>query len=227
MRKNGFTLVEISISVLVLSLLLGIIIFLYQRSNAAFSITVWKQERTAQAERFWTHFRKHAEEATDELVIPDSEMGKPHPKIEKVSNRPILINPMPNVAEKSNLLAWNVSQLKFDFSATMAHSQETSQYYLEKNKKRVALFCKGKEKPIAEIDDVIEISFSMKSLVKADNVSYETEVDGIAPNAIGTLLEISMILAPPKTGLAKDLRIPYNHKFKLNVAAEESTSPMY
>ena len=81
--KKGFTVIEVIISTLVLSILATGIMFLFQRSNSAFSITLWKQERTKQAEIFWTHFRKCIEEASDYLEIPDDQMGKPHPEDKK------------------------------------------------------------------------------------------------------------------------------------------------
>ncbi len=117
--KKGFTVVEIIISALVLSLLISGIMFLFKRSNAAFSITLWKQERTKQAEMFWTHFRKHIEEASDLLEIPDNQLGKPHPEVKKTASKPILVHMSPNtVQDKQKILAWNVSLLDFDFSNT-------------------------------------------------------------------------------------------------------------
>lgn len=232
MNRRAFTLVEIAISALVLALLLGGCIFIYQRSNSAFSITLWKQERTAQAERFWTHFRKHIEEASDLLVIPDDEMGNAHPRLQKQKDMPILIHSYPgSIGEnsKANLLAWNVSTLDINFE-TKTHSSKSETFCLEKDGRRV--FLKGeKDKVIAELYDVVSVAFEVKPIVKTSDSPYESIGGSGAPvddaTVVGTLLEISITMAPPKLAIAEKTKIPQNHKFRLNVNSKTSDNPEY
>ena len=232
MNKRAFTLVEIAIASLVMFALMGGCMYLYQRSNDAFSITLWKQERTAQAERFWTHFRKNIEEASDLLEITDDQMGFPHPKVTKSKEMPILVHTSAGSLkenDKANLLAWNVSILNIDFEAGN-HSSKSENFQLVKEGRKVLL--KGsKAKPIAEMDDVVAIAFDVKSIVKADDTSYETIVSDTAVSGsakiVGTLLEISLTMAPPKKSIGEGNRLPQNHKFRLNVAADMSTDPKY
>jgi prepilin-type N-terminal cleavage/methylation domain-containing protein len=232
MKKKGFTLTEIIISTLVLSIIAIVVMYLFQRSNAAFSITVWKQERAAQAETFWSHFRKHIEEASDLLEIPDSQMGKPHPEVKKIESRPILVHTSPNTVQgKENILAWNVSHLDFDFSSAGAHSSSSTIYYLVKDDKKVYLIEGRGTKPIAELDDVTDINFDTRSLKYTSERSYTTIVgkDESVPieEVAGTLLEITLTITPPKNYIGEGNRIPHSNKFKLNVASKKTNNVSY
>ena len=227
--KKGFSLVEIIITTLVLSLLLGGIMFLFQRSNAAFSITLWKQERTKQAELFWTQFRKYIEEASDLLEIPDDQLGKPHPEVKKIAARPLLVHPSPNMEVKNRILGWNVSHLDFDFSNLGAHNSNSKCYFLEKDGRRVSLVSSD-QKVIAVLDDIEEINFVVKPLVNIEERSYTTlsNSDAVSQDSmVGTLLEISLTMTPPKREMAQGNRIPHNHKFKLNVAFDKKANVDY
>ncbi len=228
--KKGFTVVEVMISTLLLSILIGGIMFLFQRSNSAFSITLWKQERTRQAEVFWTHFRKYIEEASDLLEIPDDQLGKPHPDVKKKESKPILVHSSPNSESKGKILGWNVSHLEFDFSNTGAHSSKSEYYFLVKDGRKISLTSSTSSKPIAVLDDIQEINFVAKPLVKVEERSYTTlsNSDTLSPNDMdGTLLEISLTMTPPEHYVGEGNRIPHNHKFKLNVAFSKTTSINY
>ena len=227
--KKGFTVVEIMISTLVLSILIGGIMFLFQRSNSAFSITLWKQERTKQAETFWTHFRKHIEEASDLLEIPDDQLGKPHPEVKKKEAKPLHVHSSPNLADKEKILGWNVSHLDFDFSNTGAHSSHSEYYFLVKNGRKISLIS-GDNKTIAVLDDIEEINFVAKPLVKVEERSYTSlsDNDTVLPDdMVGTLLEISLTMTPPERSIGEGNRIPHNHKFKLNVAFSKTANVNY
>lgn len=228
--KKGFTVIEVIISTLVLSILIGGIMFLFQRSNSAFSITLWKQERTKQAEVFWTHFRKHIEEASDLLEIPDNQLGKPHPEVKKKEAKPLLVHSSPNLADKEKILGWNVSHLDFDFSNTGAHSSHSEYYFLEKNGKKISLTSSRSSKPIAVLDDIQDINFVTKPLVKLEERSYTSlsDSDSLSPDdMVGTLLEISLTMTPPEHSVGEGNRIPHNHKFKLNVAFSKTANVNY
>ena len=226
--KKGFTLVEIIIAGAIASLLIGGVMFLYQRSSATFSITLWKQERAKQAEIFWTHFRKYIEEATDLLDIPDTEQGKLFPKIEIKEKKPILVHITPNEIEgRENILCWNVSDLNID-SETRTHSSKSDIYYLIKDKRKVILVCEKQKKSIAELDDVEEINFVLKPItVNGRSYSDVSLGPSTGSEVTGTLLEISLTLSPPEKYIGNENRIPQNHKFKLNVASEKTTNVNY
>lgn len=229
--KRGFTLIEIIIAALILAVVSTLALYLYQRSNAAFSITLWKQERAAQAERFWTHLRRHLEAASDLLIIPDNQIGLPNPQLKKLENKPILVHSQPNsIGEegKGNLLVWNVSTLNFDMTGSYAHSYKSEVFSLVKDNKRVCLIAED-GKRIAELDDVVSVTFDAKPITKANETHYESVIFSTVPEAtvVGTLLEISISISPPESSIAKNIRIPHNHKFKLNVSAQPSTSPAY
>ena len=228
--KKGFTVIEVVIATLVLSILSGGIMLLFQRGNAAFSITLWKQERTKQAEVFWTHFRKHIEEASDLLEIPTDQLGKPHPEVNKKEPKPILVHASPNIVnDKQKILAWNVSHLDFDFTGSGLHESKSNYYYLIKDDRKITL-TDNNSKKIAELDDIDSINFIVKPLVNLEERSYTTlsETDTVpADKIVGTLLEISLTMTPPKREMAQGNRIPHNHKFKLNVAFKKTTSINY
>ncbi len=228
MRK-GFSLVEILISIMVLSIIIVGIMYLFGRSNAAFSISLWKQERTVQAERFWTQFRKYIEEASDLLDIPDDEISNPHPSLKNVASKPLLLHTNPNENEGRHIiLAWNVSTLNFDFSdAIPSHSSSSCYYYLYKEGKKITLVSSKGKKVIAQLDDVKSIQFSTKKIAyQADNNRSYAGL-GSTGDVVGTLLEISITLSPPDTYVGKGSEIPQNHKFKLNVDSHETPDPIY
>ncbi len=198
--------------------------FLYRRSAETFKITVWKQERTAQAEIFWSHMRKHLEEATNYLDLA-SQAGNSNPVIPD-DPRPFKFHPTPSTAADGNILAWNVSTTSFEFSPPYAHTSLHVCYFLVKNKKRLELRSSATAKAIAVIDDVESIAFTVSSVIRnSDN--EDTIEAGINAGAIGTMFELSLTLAPPKGYIGSELKIPQNHKFRINVAPHPDSAPSY
>lgn len=220
-NSRGFTLIEVVISVLVLSMFITIIMYLYSRSSDSFKITLWKQERTAQAELFWSYMRKHLEEATNDISFS---MGTPNPSLTEILC-PFKFHPDPNSAPSgSNVLAWNVTKTNFVYSPPYNHSSVSQKFFLSKDKHRLVL--RSADRDIASIDDVSRVEFIVVSVVK--NPANEEEiVPGFAPGAVGSLFEISITLAPPEKYIASNLRLPQNHKFRLNVAPQPDSSPSY
>lgn len=198
--------------------------FLYKRSTETFKITLWKQERTAQAEIFWSFMRKHLEEATNYLDLA-LEAGNASPIVPE-EPRPVKIHPNPSSAPDGNILAWNVSTTKFDFSPPFSHSSDHNVFSLAKKGKKLELRSSKTQKPVATLDDIDAISFIVSSVTK-NTSNEESIVTGIDPDAIGTMLEISLTLSPPEGYIAADLKIPYNHKFRINVPPHPDTAPTY
>lgn len=218
----GFTLIEVVISILVMSLFIGVIMYLYSRSSETFKITLWKQERTAQANLFWSHMRKHLEEATNEI---SPATGSPNPVL-TVNPCPLKFHPDPNsVADGGNLLAWNVTKTNFDFAPPFAHTSSSQKFYLSKEKHKLLLRSNGQT--ISSLDDVSRVEMIVVSVIKNPINNTEEIVPALDPNAVGTLVEFSVTLAPPVGYMASDLRIPQNHKFRLNVAPHSDSSPSY
>lgn len=220
----GFTIIEVVVSILILSVFLTTLMFLYSRSTDTFKITVWKQERTAQAQLFWTFMRKHLEEATNYLDI-SGQAGIPNPVIPEMP-RPFKFHPTPDTAPDGNILAWNVSKVKFDFAPPFAHNSKHTNYFLVKKDKKLMLNSSDSAKTIASLDDVDTIAFTISSITK--NATNEDQiVPNVAPAAIGTLFEVSLTLSPPDGYMAADLKIPQNHKFRINVAPNSDSAPSY
>ncbi|HNS08473.1 MAG TPA: hypothetical protein PKN29_02175 [Candidatus Ozemobacteraceae bacterium] len=223
-HKAAYTMVEALVAIVILSGFVLTMMFLYRRSTETFKITVWKQERTAQAEIFWSFMRKHIEEATNFLDLT-SEVGKENPVIPFVP-RPFKFHPTPGSAADGNILAWNVSNTKFDFSSTHAHSSQHTNFFLVKRKKRIELVSSASTKPLAALDDVEDIAFTVSSIVKDAN-KEEIITPGADPNAVGTMFEISLTLKPPQSYMASDIKIPHNHKFRVNVPPHSDSAPSY
>lgn len=212
------------VSILILSTFVVTLMFLYRRSTETFKITVWKQERTAQAELFWALMRKHLEEATNYLDLA-SQAGNENPVIPD-DPRPFKFHPIPSAAPDGNILAWNVSRAKFDYSPPFAHTSQHVNYFLVRNKKRLELRSSSSAKVMAAVDDVDDIAFTVSSVIK--NSSNEDEITaGVDANAIGTMFELSLTLKPPAGYIASDLRIPHNHKFRINVPPHSDSAPAY
>lgn len=209
---------------MILAIFIGTLMFLYSRSTDTFKITVWKQERTAQAEIFWTFMRKHLEEATNYLDL-SSQAGIPNPTIPETP-RPFKFHSNPATAGDGNLLAWNVSKAEFDFSPPYAHNSEHIFYFLVKKGKKLMLQGSNSAKVIAALDDVETVSFTVSSIVR-NATNEDSIVPGTNPGAVGTLLELSLTLAPPPGYMSGDLKIPQNHKFRINVPPHEDSAPSY
>ncbi len=220
----GFTLVEIIVTILILSGFVLTLMFLYRRSADTFKITVWKQERTAQAEIFWAFIRKHLEEATNYLDLA-SQAGNSNPVIPD-DPRPFKFHPNPSGAADGNILAWNVSTAKFDFSPPYAHNSQHVNYFLVKNDKRLELRSSATGKPLAVIDDVDSIAFTISSVTR-NATNEDTITPGVVAGAIGTMFEVSLTLKPPASYIAADIKIPQNHKFRINVAPHSDSAPSY
>ncbi|EKE22395.1 MAG: hypothetical protein ACD_6C00847G0002 [uncultured bacterium] len=120
-------------------------------------------------------------------------------------------------------MAWNVSKTTFDLP-TSNHTSVHNIFALVKDGRRLSLVGGGGRSVF--IDDVVRIEFKVSSVIKSLNNAEDT-IDGANPAAIGTLLEISLILAPPDGFIAGDLRVPMNHKFRLNVAPFVDSAPTY
>ncbi len=221
-KKNaGFTITEIIISIAVLSLLFLVIMYLYGRSSDSFKITLWKQQRTAQSEIFWTHMRKHLEEATNELNLPDPFDANPDIN---VVPRPLKFNPTAATLENGIILAWRSSKINFKFEPSPNHSITENTFFLLKKGRTVEL--KSGSDSISKIEDVEVIDVKATSVLKTSE-NDETFVNGANPDALGTVIEISITLSPPKGYLAEDLKLPQSHKFRLTVGSAEDSSPSY
>lgn len=218
-NKSGITLTELVIAAAVMSSLSLVLFAMYSRGTDTFKITAWKQERTAQSEIFWAGMRKHLEEASNlyDMSLPDA-AGSPNPVIPEVA-RPIQIHPDPSSVADGNILVWNSSQLNFQFAPPFAHTSTNQTFFLRKNGRRLTLIMDqaGQRRTITRLDDVVDITFVVESVVK--NLNNEEEiVNGFVADASGTMLAVSIILAPPQGYVAEQLRVPQNHKFRLNVA---------
>jgi len=222
--RQGFTIAETLVAIMIFSGFIFTMMSLYRRSTDSFKITVWKQERTAQSEIFWAFMRKHLEEATNYLDLA-GQAGQANPVIPE-DPRPFKFHPNPSAAADGNIAAWNVSTTKFDFSSSHAHASQHTNYFLVKNKKRLELKSSATAKPIAALDDVEEISFTISSIVK-NATNEDSIIAGIDPNAIGTLVELALTLKPPADYLASDIKMPQNHKFRVNVAPHSDSAPAY
>lgn len=217
--SKGFTIVEVVVSIMVFSAFLSVLMYLYSRSNESFKITLWKQQRTAQAEIFWSFMRKHLEEATNELKI-DQFSSNPNISFDL---RPLKFHPNPTSVANGNILAWNSSKVHFVFVPTPNHKIDQKFFFLCKDKKRLEL---RSGRVISKIDDVSSVNFNITS-VKKGGGNEEFLDPGADPSSVGTILEISIILSPPDGYMAKDLKIPQNHKFRLNVGSMPDPSPAY
>ncbi len=222
--NKGYTLVEAVVAILILSGFILTLMFLYRRSTETFKITVWKQERTAQAEIFWSFMRKHLEGATNYLDLA-GQAGNANPVIPE-SPKPFKFHPTPAGAGDGNILAWNISSAKFDYAPPYAHTSQHTSYFLVKKKKRLELRSSAGSKVLAALDDVDDISFTVSSVVRNVN-NEDTIVPGVAPAAMGTLFEVSLTIQPPAGYMAADLKIPHNHKFRINVAPHSDSAPSY
>ncbi len=220
-NKKAFTIIEILVSIVVMSIFIIGVMYLYSRSSDSFKITAWKQERTAQADIFWANARKALEEATNDLRFEAGAAMNPTLKEEL---KPIKIHPDPGGAPDGNILAWNVSKTTFDM-ATAKHSSIHSVYALTKQGRRLNLV--GGDRRPGVLDDVVDIKFTVSSVMKTANNDEEIKEKIIDSAAIGTLLEIAITLAPPPNFIAGDLRVPMNHKFRLNVAPFSDSAPTY
>ena len=220
-EKAGFTIVELVIAILVFSIFVGILMYLYSRSNDSFKITFWKQQRTAQSEIFWAHMRKHLEEATNQLV-PEQFVDNPDVNI---NIKPLKFHDDPTSVNDGNIMAWNCSKVNFNFSPSPNHNAVHSIYLLEKKGGTIRLKNSGKE--VSKIEDVESIEIKVIS-IKKDSVNFEEVFSGGPdPDAVASVVEISLTLSPPKGYLAEDLKIVQNHKFRANVGATVDSAPSY
>ncbi|MGM0600642.1 MAG: PulJ/GspJ family protein [Candidatus Rifleibacteriota bacterium] len=218
-RASGFTIVEVVIAILVFAVFAGILMSLYSGSSDSFKITSWKQKRTAESAIFWAFLRKHLEEATNELEV---EQYMQNPDI-TVNIKPCKFHPNPDAAS-GNILVWNCSKVNFQFAPSANHTVEHSIFKLVRSNRKIEL--KDGGKAIAQIHDVDSVALKVTSIKKqADN--QEIVIDGPDADAIGAIIEISLVLTPPKGYMAKDLKIVQNHKFRINVAAISDTAPDY
>jgi prepilin-type N-terminal cleavage/methylation domain-containing protein len=218
-NKKAFTIIEIVVSIMVFSVFIMAVMYLYSRSSDSFRITAWKQERAAQSDIFWAQARKALEEATNRLEFSTDILN---PTLTE-SPRPVKIHPDPSSAPNGNILAWNVSRTIYDM-ASSNHTSEHSIYSIARQNRRLVINGGGGRAPV--LDDVVAIEFIVSSVIKTANNAEEI-VAGINADAIGTLLEISLTLAPPDGYIARDLKVPMSHKFRLNVAPFSDSAPTY
>lgn len=219
-KQRAFTIIEVVIAMMVLSIFITIIMYLYSRSSDSFKITLWKQERTAQAEIFWAHMRKHLEEATNDLSVA---VGTPNPSIIALPC-PLKFHPDPNVLANGNIMAWNVSKTNFEFSPPYAHSSISEKFFLTKNGRQVIL--RSSSKKIAQLDDVDKVRINVASVIK-NTTNDEEIVPALVPTAVGCLVELAVTLTPPPSYRMQELIIPQNHKFRLNVPPHADSAPSY
>jgi hypothetical protein len=202
---------------MILAVFVTVLMYMYSRSSDSFKITLWKQQRTAQSEMFWTFMRKHLEEATHDLQV---EAFVENPNV-TISPKHLKFHPTPGNAT-GTILAWNCSKVKFEPS--LNHSVSHSTVLLNKTGPLLELVVDGKT--VAKLNDVDNIDFKITS-VHTDAANEEFLNIGADPDAVGSIIEISLVLSPPDGYLAESQRIVQNHKFRLNVGAVPDSSPAY
>lgn len=210
------------VAITVFASFVTILMYLYSRSNDSFKITLWKQQRTAESERFWTHMRKHLEEATNELNIPDPFVANPDVE---VNIKPLKFHANPSSVSGGNIMAWNCSKVDFNFIPKPSHSVSHSIYFLEKNGRTVSLKSGGKT--ISKVEDVDNVEIKVTSIKKLSGTFEEVHDLGPDVDAVASIVEMSMTLTPPQGFMAQDLRITQNHKFRANVGATNDSAPSY
>ena len=196
---------------------------MYRRSTETFKITVWKQERTAQAEIFWAFMRKHLEEATNFLDLT-SEVGKDNPVIPFIP-RPFKFH-RHQTAPPMAIFSPGTFQTQSSPFPAIRTLKPAHQFFLVKRKKRIELVSSASAKPLAAIDDVEDIAFTISSILKDGNKEEITN-PGADPNAVGTMFEISLTIKPPQGYIASEIKIPHNHKFRVNVPPHSDSAPSY
>lgn len=215
---RGFTLVEVLVSVGVLALLGTGLMILYRNSMLSYRITSWKQERTRQAELFWNHLRKPLEEASDLLQRQD--LGGGRWTITKTS-RPLEFHP---AGGEGKFMAWQVDH----YNPATGLVEGPLTFRLIRDRGRILMpFLPGPNKTVLE--DVAQINIRATQITQANNTfAEELDLSGTSPDAIvGSILEISIILAPPPGANAPDIKLVQNAKFKLVVEARPTPTPSY
>lgn len=220
-RSHGFTIVELLVAITVFAAFIMVLMFLYSRSSDSFKITLWKQQRTAESELFWSHMRKHLEEATNELSLSDP--FNLNPDI-VVTPKPLKFHPDPNTVT-GNIMAWNCSKVNFQFSPTINHTVDEKIFFLERNDRTISLKSDGKT--ISKVQDVDKIEIVLTSINKMPDTFEEFQAPGPNVDAVATVVEISLTLTPPEGYMAQGLRIVQNHKFRANVGAAPDSAPSY
>ncbi len=216
--RAGFTLVEVLVTIIVLSLFTYGLVNLYRQSMQSYRITTWKQERTRQAELFWNRLRKPLEEASDQLARRD--LGAGRWTIDKTS-RPLKFNPSPG---DGKFMAWQVDH----FDATTGLVEGPTTWSLSRTGREIRMTGPGLSDHLV-LEDVDTVSIKATQIRQRDG-TFEEELDltgaGTDP-VVGSVLEISFVLTPPESVQSSAIRVVQNAKFKLVVEAEATTAPNY
>jgi len=220
--SSGFTLVELIISILIFSSFLGVLMLLFGKSSDSFKITSWKQQKTAQAQIFWTVLKKNIEEATDILTV---QTGVDNPQI-ATSPRPLLVNTNASTCIIGNILAWGNTNVSFDYtSGNFYHGTSTNFFLLKKNKNRLYLEQGGKK--LTEVTDVDTVKIKITSVIIDSSTKEEHLQEGEVNSAVAAIIGISITLRPPKGYMSQSLKLVQNHKFRINIKAKSVANPNY
>lgn len=195
---------------------------LFGKSSDSFKITSWKQQKTAQAQLFWTILKKNIEEATEALSV---QPGVDNPQI-ATSARPLLVNTNASTCTTGNILAWGSTNVSFDYtSGLFNHGTNTKFFILKKDKNRLYLEQGGKK--LTKITDVDKVEIKITSVIVDGSTKEEHLKEGEVAGAVGAIISISITLKPPKGYIAQNLKLVQNHKFRVNVRAKAVASPNY
>lgn len=185
---------------------------------------MWRQNRLRESEVFWRALRNSFGEATNELEIS----GTISPEVFETSTKPIRVHSNPADVEDGTLLRWHSSETSFDFdSGSFAHNVEHKNFILQKNERNLRLVERRmqpgtgdpQERVITRVEDVEEISFSLKFVFKDPGNNEEYVDQSAAEGVIGSIITVDIVFAPPEQHKGHAQEIYQSNRFRLNVGA--------
>ncbi|MBI3038604.1 type II secretion system protein [bacterium] len=224
----GFTLVEVIVSIGILSIFLTGIFYVYKQTTGMYQATAWKQDRTRQIEQFLNLLQRNLEEASN----------KHEQTLSNIIETPIplkfrsVLSSLPSGQKNGKIMAWK----RFRLSPTGGNEHElTCRLSLSDTKVSMEVQHISGLSPAGEIfspkivlEDVVGFSIIATPVRISTGGGEYLDSQGGAPDPIiGSILEISLTLAPPPGFPYPNLQITQNHKYRLNVNSVADLSPDY
>ncbi|HNV70852.1 MAG TPA: hypothetical protein PKO06_14215 [Candidatus Ozemobacteraceae bacterium] len=220
--RHAFTVIEMIVVALVLSVFVITLMYLYQWITYSYRSTSWKQERTRETEEFWNLLRKNLEEASniheeDSVTLDLS-----------IASCPLHFRTLPSIPADGSLdgdlMAW--------VRARMNPATRTSEYKLAcrlwVQKRQVFLSIKSLSMGPVPTSETIPARAFLNDvsgfIVQATPIRQDPSLGDYADTGgtgvgliIGTQIEVSILFEPAaNTGLGT-LRLAQNHKFRVPV----------
>lgn len=226
-RPRGFTMIELLIALAVFSLFSLTLYFLYRETMVSFNASNWKQDKAAQSELFWQLLRGHLEEASNKNIIEEAGTDL---NVD-IHQRPLRYRSLPPGTPagdlKGTIMTWtrnrnnNTGLIEYQLFCQLSLENRVLTYEVAPVTGTTAAPAGEvmKKKVLSDVEFVTINCIPVKQTADAGEFLDPGSAVTSGSTVTGTIVEISLVCAPPKNLGLPNVKVTQNNKFKIGVGS--------